>query len=1530
MSQLKEPVTQLNDFCPPDAENFNDDGKRSRSNNAIYNQLDRKYTKLCQVAKMDAWHDHHTISDLLKDDIDQFVLRHLPVKVNKGETTAFNCYKSSGSSSSGSSGSPGSAGGDGQPSSENIFIYRMFLKKTGVTDAGNQKLCKPSCDNNPDQDLLVEEHGNDIFNAMITQRYNIGHVKFKSNSDDKDDGGTASASCPPFDENQSKIEEFFYENAMTEDIHIIRDVAYGNWADDIAKWGKGKKSAGNNIITVQTAAGIFDPGPSTHCFTSAGKRQGFIDIESKSRYALFETYDGDNFHQDESVVFYPKVTDYDPDENSDEQEAEKSDDDLSDDEDGGQKDVTKTLVRNQLLYTRFDCTLYGKTSKLQEKDFYDKGEVIKFIDSANVNFIVSVPDSTDSTKNNIYITTKKTSNKAQSISELPVNDNIIKKEASKSGTYDERTIRQYGRDFVINKSGKLKIMTKKFGDHGQAVTACKSRLTYRLFEPVDPNANQFKITQKTSTGFHAFLSFDRVAVASAIYYGAPIVIFVNHDGAMIFTSKKFDQFKTATIKYQSIIQNINRKDKEYHDLKKKSEKLNITSENFANKKDEINQDLPKIIESIQFIYDYLINVIDLTDKNASSFDIVYQIFVSLILTIAPFIDIFTTHINISQIKDHTKPVQPVFIPVNNDEDQEAETKLKTVRDYLTLLDKEVSKVSGNISLYNITKDTQQKINAIATFCEESKRVPEPYKRINKLGISLKLNSITKKLISSFNPYVGSQKNTMRQKTNKLQGQVGCEIGMALIEEIYQHMNNYRFEFKLTPDQTPKTTDFKNIFSTILHNVFDKATPNAMPFFLTSMGRDLDGDNTKSLVIIDADRNNELESRIATFNSEITAIKDEITSISEEMKKAIENKSNEIKKAASKSKSKENKITKEEKIAIRKPFEKKIKNNNSIIANLEAQKSLIYQELALQENANMNFERSENLFLENTFSKSEIKPIEFETTMPENISDLEMVKEETSESEEINTDFECENPPPIITKFTSPEETTTTKPAIKRKKNVSVEAVRYSKRLAAKQEGGKLGGKRKKRTKNKRKNMKKKTQKKRRRTKRNRQKGGDGTTAISKPSGVRLTNPYTEEALETSIAKEQQQQIEIKTLLNDLVKLSQELPEKDIPELEKQTRSIMENRNMKEGLKDLQLLINTTQGKIETLKQEESSVIDTPQEQNCFEYLHKNIETLLNVIESDRSTNIYKIINNYKKANELLYINNVGLAMLACKLASYQPVETTQTGGGERHQFLTTANINNIHSLASINAKIQEKFETYVGKDLKTFVGIIKKSIEENPNDKKLKINKNPDNNNFTIYDQAITLNGVALLKHLLSKDKANPPTPEQLLNYKKEILTKYTAQKIEDIRTDKIFEPSKESTPNEIQEKLTDLNRKEAELDIDDDEYEVSSNIILQTILTDKTIYRTFMEFLCIQYNEFQEYEWLDTEEQAKKDKIKEFIEKNGSEMIELGKVQTSKIESILTGLEIKLPLQEIEVLTPEDVENANTIEAIDELLLSL
>ena len=194
MSTLKEPVIQLNEFSPPDAENYDDSSERE--NKAMENLLQRKYTKLCEIAKMDAWHDHHTISDLLKAEINQFVLRHLPVRGDKN--VAFNCYESSGSSSSRSSASPGSAGGDGQPSSEDIFIYRMFLKKSGVAIEQYQKMCKPSCDNHT-EDLLKKDHGNDIFSSIITERYNIGHVKFQSNSADKEDGDIASKNCPDFD-----------------------------------------------------------------------------------------------------------------------------------------------------------------------------------------------------------------------------------------------------------------------------------------------------------------------------------------------------------------------------------------------------------------------------------------------------------------------------------------------------------------------------------------------------------------------------------------------------------------------------------------------------------------------------------------------------------------------------------------------------------------------------------------------------------------------------------------------------------------------------------------------------------------------------------------------------------------------------------------------------------------------------------------------------------------------------------------------------------------------------------------------------------------------------------------------------------------------------------------------------------------------------------------------------------------------------------------------------------------------------------
>ena len=1423
-----EVVAQLNMLCPPDAENY----KGNTTNDDLGFMLERKFIELCQVAKMDAWHDHHTISNLMADDIDNFVMRHLPITTDDNQP--INCYNSTSGSSSRSASTPGSASsasGQGRPSDEDVFIYRMFLNKENLDNVESQKMCKPLC--NPLREDKYIGYGSDIFNNIITSRYNVGHVQFTSASKEEE-SGSYNKDCPEFDENQSMIEKFFVENQITEDIFIIRDVAYGNWADDIAKWGKGDIKTNNNIITIQTAAGIFDPGPSTHCFTTAGKRQGFLDVESKSRYALFESYSEDNFHQDETVILYPKVEDDDDDDD-------------------------KPLLRNQLLYTRFDCVLYGKTLKLPQKTIYSKEDVMSFIDSANVNFVVSVPDPNDSEKNNIYITTKKNSNKAQSIAELPINDSIIKMEASSlaskkgPGTYDPRLFDRYGRDYIINSSGQLKIMTKKFGDHGQAVTACRETLSYRLIEPIDATATRFNIISGKSNGFHAFLSFDRVAVASAIYYGTPIVIFVNHDGAIIFTSKEFDKFKTVSAQYQTIKSAIIRKQKEYVYLTV-SRKVMVDTDLFNEQKKDISAKLPNIINFLQIIYNYLMQE-DISDKKAPIFDIVYQTFISLLYVISPFINLFTTHINVSKIVKHGLP-PPMTLPDSiSDDNKEI---LDSAKEHLAVVNEKVSKLSGNISLYEITEDTKEKITMISNFCEEiiTKQL-DPYKSINSLKSKLKLNSITKKLIESFNPYVGSQKSTMRHNTNKLKGQIGCEIGITLIEEIYQNMGHYLFEFRLKDDKV-EITDLKNIFSSILHSIFLKATPTAMPFFLTSIGREQDGDSTKSLTVVDDIERESINSQIEYHATQIHEKENEIKNKEKQRRDDMKGK------------------TKDEKQKIKENYVKKIEKIENIKEKIENSKLELYTRLAQQENSNMNYERSQKIFLENTFSKTDIVFTVFSEEVkkiPTEISDLEMFTEveetvsTTDNNYEINTDFELESAPLPETTFSngikSLEQKSQPIKKKKRKQENSTE-IRRSSRLAAKRKLG--GGIRKKRTKNKNKKLENKTRK--RRTRRKRQMGG------------RDVIPRSSYTLQNN-------NIPVVPYKEDIVNMTT-------------------NDNRKG-------MLNMT---TEYLKKVNPLNLFKKSDQTSFDFLQSNIKNILTTIQSDKSRDFYRMINNYKKVNELLYINDVVLSMLTLRL----PLDSQQTGGGERDKFLTKENINAIHAKSKISTEIQNLFNKYVNGDLKTFVGYIKGKIESND---QFEIKKNSNGNNFTIYDKTITINGIALLKHLVSNNVV--PTPEQLLVYKKEILTKYIAQEIENIRTEKVFEDVESTTLEKIQQKLNDINKKEAELDVDDNECEVSSNIIVQTIITDKKNYNMFMEFLCGQYNEFQQFDMLDINSEILKNMYKE-IEKNISTAQKTNVTIENTKKTLEEKLESDIP-QEVEIITIEDAENADTLEEIEKLL---
>jgi hypothetical protein len=623
-----KPIQDLSSYCPSDAELLKKVNKPS-ANGRLNIRLMSKLQVLCQIAKMDAWHDHHTIltgktivgKDGTERDekidpikIDIFVNAHLPEDLE--------CYKVTGAASAVS---PGTPAGTGQPSSEDNFMFRTLLKEELRSNKESQKKCKPNCD----EGHIPNGYGDDFFGNMITERYDVGKLNFKTNEDKTDNVCTPNGQniYHARDTDYSVVQDFFVSHDIDEDIHIIRDTADGSWGDDIIKWGKGQYSDNpSKIITVQTANGIFDPGPSTSFFTGAGERCGFTDTKSKSRYGLFESYDDINeeLNQNETVVSYDKLDIYDGVENA--------------------------WDRNQVLCTRFDCVLYGRTTiKLDETDgdLYDKKTAKKFWKSVNVNFVVR--DGED-----VYIATENTSKKAQTIAELPDTNLPIKITAKECGSYDKRIFKTNRLEQIIRDSGKLRIMTKKFGDHGQAVTTTREKIEYRLFEPIENNTENVKITREVSNGIHAFLSYDRVAIVSAIYYGAPIVIYSNTYGAIIFISKQLkDIVAKPTNRYKSFTKNFRKKKLTYDKLiQKYNQKITDNSQENAGERTMqgiIDNTIQKTKDILTYIIAYINEIFvylksdEAFDKgNLRKSDIIYKGLLHLLESISHFIKSFVS------------------------------------------------------------------------------------------------------------------------------------------------------------------------------------------------------------------------------------------------------------------------------------------------------------------------------------------------------------------------------------------------------------------------------------------------------------------------------------------------------------------------------------------------------------------------------------------------------------------------------------------------------------------------------------------------------------------------------------------------------------------------------------------------------------------------------------------------------------------------------------------------------------------------
>ena len=479
--------------------------------------------KLCEIALMEGWHDHNDIlnTTLFPNRIRNAVIAYTPP------------------------GPPGCTG-DARYHSEEKYLTYVLTKDP--RDMNEAQSLNTNWKKGPNDTLYMQDADwQGIFNERIREKYAISRVVLTKNKD-----------------NHSRVQKCFYTNGITQNIYILRDVAYGCWADDIRKWGRGLENGENGeneesqakrvaardqyIYNVQTSSGIYDPGPSLSYFSGAGERCGYQDTPGKSRYGLF-----DCSFPDEIVVNYPAYIPNDP-----------------------------ITCAEQLIYTKYKCTLFGdNTTKIDNAtadsatadnataDNATAGVVTKkaaekMIESAAVNLIVEVPV-LDASGNidarlvqypDLYLVTKHNSQKASSLFDLPLISSCIKYSARKDMIDIASNIYKFEEYNVITGSSPLKIMTKKFGDSGIAIQTLRPKLHFYEFEPQSETDN-VKLIKRESNGIQAFLTFDQVAAAAAIEYGVPIVIYNTQDYAMIFISMKLkSEFETEDVKLEQLRKSI--------------------------------------------------------------------------------------------------------------------------------------------------------------------------------------------------------------------------------------------------------------------------------------------------------------------------------------------------------------------------------------------------------------------------------------------------------------------------------------------------------------------------------------------------------------------------------------------------------------------------------------------------------------------------------------------------------------------------------------------------------------------------------------------------------------------------------------------------------------------------------------------------------------------------------------------------------------------------------------------------------------
>lgn len=317
----------------------------------------------------------------------------------------------------------------------------------------------------------------------------------------------------------SLIQAALRSQGIEEDFFLIKDTAKSDYAADLLKVGTGQFNQSTQCaISLLTGPGIYDPGPTTTPYTGTGIDMGFKTPNIKSQFGIIDFSD-----PNESIVSYPEWT-------------------------GGH---TKYEPVERLIYSKYDCKMVSSTQGAL-------ANVEKYI--KDTNSVLYIKETKLDGTTSIFYVDKTTSDKATDLSQLDFKEKLQKIGLHR---FPPGFVPFPEASQVATISGPKKIFSKKVGDGGQALYTLRERISYRRFIP-DANGVHTLAPPVLSNGIHGFVSFDRVAIVSSLFYGAPISIYITDNGFVVYISKRLiEKFSTPEAKIK----------KRFDEVKNKKEKI---------------------------------------------------------------------------------------------------------------------------------------------------------------------------------------------------------------------------------------------------------------------------------------------------------------------------------------------------------------------------------------------------------------------------------------------------------------------------------------------------------------------------------------------------------------------------------------------------------------------------------------------------------------------------------------------------------------------------------------------------------------------------------------------------------------------------------------------------------------------------------------------------------------------------------------------------------------------------------------------